>query len=91
MSFSALANNSAMFAYMNKMFQLLGLRNDDRIHKNGFALQELARSASVETQSMAYLSLDACANSRGTRILGFITLAYAPAAIVAVSNRSCPT
>lgn len=65
------------------MFQLLGLRNDDRIHKNGFALQELARSASLETQSMAYLSLDACANSRGTRILGFITLAYAPAAIVA--------
>ena len=68
-----------------KLFQLLGFRSDNLLHQNGNSLREFASAASSENKSMLSLSKETSIDSRATRIAAFISLAYLPAGVVAVS------
>lgn len=69
-----------------QLFQLLSLRNDMVTHENGSFLKEMIGNSTVETKTIAWLSRQTCADARGTKITTLISMAYAPAAVIAVHS-----
>lgn len=64
---------------------MLSLRNSNLIYENSDALKQHAQDAAWKTKTILRLGMETCSDLHSMRVVTFVTIAYTPAAIVAVS------